>query len=84
MREKKNSNYSITIRVIFFGGGAQARSESKILGAHIFQKCPLYLVLSGFKTQLYLVLSGSQNLLIMAKKPLVVTLLFAKCFENGF
>ena len=49
----------------------QGRSESKILGggAHIFQKCPLYLVLSGFKTKLYLVLSGSQNLLIMAKKP---------------
>ena len=31
-------------------------------------KIPLYLVLSGFKTQLYLVLSGSQNLLIIAKK----------------
>ena len=49
--------------------GDRGGASQKYWGAHIFQKCPLYLVLSGFKTQLYLVLSGSQNLLIMAKKP---------------
>ena len=33
-----------------------AERVKNIGGAHIFQKCPLYLVLGDFKTQLYLVL----------------------------
>ena len=61
----RRGQFSKSIFSIPTRGGA----SQKYWGAHIFQKCPLYLVLSGFKTQLYLVLSGSQNLLIMAKKP---------------